>query len=141
MNDGGTGHPEGQIAMKTIFALTLAAAAAFGSVPASADTACLQQAQIYSWKALSNRVLVVEDNFHKKFKLTLMAPCERLLFHERLGFKTFSNSALACVSKGDQVISGTSIGPQHCPISTIELYTPEMEKADKAAEAAKAAGH
>jgi hypothetical protein len=116
--------------MKIAFALAAAVSAAmFASDLAAAP--CLQQAQIYSWKALNDRTLVVEDNFHKKFKLTLMAPCQQLQFHERLAFKTFSNTALTCVSKGDQVISGTAIGPQHCPISKIELYTADMEKADK----------
>jgi hypothetical protein len=46
------------------------------------------------------------------------------------------------VTKGDEVISGTAIGPQHCPIRSIEPYTAEMEKADKeAADAAKADAH
>lgn len=127
--------------MKTMIALA-AATAALVSTEASASTTCLQQAQIYSWNALSDRVLIVEDNFHHKFKLTLMSPCQHLQFHENLGFKTFSNTALACVSKGDQVISGTAIGPQHCPIQTIEPYTADMEKADKAAaDATKAAAH
>ena len=103
---------------------------------------CLRQANIYNWNALDNRTVIVEDDFHKKFKLTLMTPCLNMQFHERLGFKTFGGSALACVSKGDEILSGSPIGPQHCPISKIELYTPEMEKADKeAAAAAKAAAH
>ena len=109
--------------------------------PAMASRTCLQQSLIYSWNALDDRTLIVEDRFHDKFKLALMTPCQHLQFHQNLGFKTFSNTALTCVSKGDEVISGTSIGPQHCPIKTIEPYTADMEKADKAAAAAKAASH
>jgi hypothetical protein len=127
--------------MKTIFALTLAAASLL-SVPAFADRVCLQQSQIYNWDALNDHTLIVEDNFHKKFKLTLMNRCQNLQFHERLGFKVFGGTALSCVSKGDSVLSGTTIGPQTCPIKLIEAYTPDMEKADKAAAAAaKAAEH
>lgn len=98
---------------------------------------CLRQANIYNWTALDNRTVIVEDDFHKKFKLTLMTPCLNMQFHERLGFKTFGGSQLACVSKGDEILSGSPIGPQHCPISKIEAYTAEMEKADKDAKAAK----
>lgn len=127
--------------MKTTFAFA-AMAATILVTPALAGRVCLQQSQIYSWKALNDRTLIVEDNFHTKYKLGLMVSCQHLQFHEKLGFKTFSNTALACVTKGDEVISGTAIGPQHCPIKTIEPYTADMEKADKAAaDAAKAAEH
>jgi hypothetical protein len=127
--------------MKTIFALAVVAASLL-SAPALADRVCLQQSQIYSWDALNNRTLIVEDNFHKKFKLSLMVDCQHLQFHQRLGFKTFDGSALACLARGDNVISGTEIGPQTCPIKSIEAYTPDMEKADKdATAAAKAAAH
>jgi hypothetical protein len=127
--------------MKTTFAFA-ALAATLLVTPAMASRTCLQQSLIYSWKALNDRTLIVEDKFHDKFKLSLMVPCQHLQFHENLGFRTFSNTALACVLKGDEVISGTPIGPQHCPINTIEPYTADMEKADKAAaDAAKAAAH
>jgi hypothetical protein len=127
--------------MKTTFALAMLTASLL-SAPALADRVCLQRSQIYNWNALNDRTIVVEDNLHKKYKLSLMVPCQHLQFHQTLGFKTFDPSALACVSKGDSVISGTEIGPQTCPIKSIEAYTPEMEKADKdAAAAAKAAQH
>lgn len=127
--------------MKTIFATAILGTAVL-CAPAPAATPCLQQSQIYSWDALNDRTLIVEDMRHQKFKLNLMVSCQHLQFHQRLGFKTFSNTALACLSRGDQVISGTEIGPQMCPIKSIEAYTPEMEKADKdAAAAAKAAEH
>jgi uncharacterized protein DUF6491 len=124
--------------MKTTFAL-IAAAATLLSVPAFAAGSCLRQDQIYSWHPITDRALMVENDFHKKFKLTLLSPCQELQFHERLGLKTFSGSALSCISKGDEILSGTPIGPQHCVIKTVEDYTPEMEKADKDAEAAKKA--
>ncbi len=69
-----------------------------------------------------------------------MTPCLNMQFHERLGFKVFGGTGLSCVSRGDDVISGSEIGPQRCPISKIEPYTPEMEKADKAAKEAAKAG-
>ncbi len=127
--------------MKTIFAIALLGTAVL-SVPALAAEPCLQQSQIYSWDALNDRTLIVEDMRHQKFKLNLMVSCQHLQFHQRLGFKTYSNTALACLTRGDNVISGTEIGPQMCPIKSIEAYTPEMEKADRdAAAAAKAASH
>jgi hypothetical protein len=127
--------------MKAIFTLS-ALAATLLVTPALANRTCLQQVQIYNWKALDNRTLIVEDNFHDKFKLGLMVDCQHLQFRENIAFKVFAGTALACVSRGDEVIVGSTIGPQHCPIKTIEPYTADMEKADKAAaDAAKAAAH
>jgi hypothetical protein len=126
--------------MKTILATAILGTSIL-CAPAFAATPCLQQSQIYSWDALNDRTLIVEDMRHQKFKLNLMVSCQHLQFHQRLGFKTFSNTALACLTRGDNVISGTEIGPQMCPIKSIELYTPAMEKADKDAAAAKASSH
>ncbi len=117
--------------------IVVAATAALVSTHALASGACLRQANIYNWNSLDDRTVIVEDDFHKKFKLTLMTPCLNMQYHERLGFKVFAGSELACVSRGDEILSASPIGPQHCPISKIELYTPEMEKADKDAKAAK----
>jgi hypothetical protein len=129
------------IAMKTKLAFA-ALALTIVSSQAFAAGACLRQIDIYNWNALNDTTVVVEDDFHAKFKLMLMTPCLQMQYHERLGFKTFGGSALACVSRGDEIVSGSPIGPQHCPISKIEAYTADMEKADKdAAAAAKAAAH
>jgi len=117
--------------------IVVAATATLVSTHALAAGACLRQANIYNWNSLDDRTVIVEDDFHKKFKLTLMTPCLNMQYHERLGFKVFGGSELACVSRGDEILSASPIGPQHCPISKIELYTAEMEKADKDAKAAK----
>ena len=110
------------------------------SGPALAGASCLRESQIYNWNALDDRTVIVENDFHQKFKLSLMTPCLNMQFHERLGFKVFGGTGLSCVSKGDSVISGSSIGPQNCPIAQIQEYTPDMEKADRAIKAAQS-GH
>ena len=103
---------------------------------------CLRQDQIYNWNAPNDTTLIVEDDFHKKFKLTLLSKCLSLQYKERIGFKVFGGTGLSCVSSGDSVFTGSEIGLQRCAIKTVEAYTPDMEKADKAAAAAaKAAGH
>ncbi len=116
-----------------------AIAATFLSGHAMAAGACLRQANIYNWNSLNDTTVIVEDDYHTKFKLTLMTPCLNMQYKEHLGFKSFGGTALSCISRGDQVIAGSQIGPQHCPISKIEVYTADMEKADKAAAAAKKA--
>jgi Family of unknown function (DUF6491) len=119
-----------------------AIAATFLSSHAMAAGACLRQANIYNWNSLNDTTVIVEDDYHTKFKLTLMTPCLNMQYKEHLGFKSFGGSALSCISRGDEIIAGSQIGPQHCPISKIEVYTADMEKADKdAAAAKKAADH
>ncbi len=108
------------------------------SAPAHAAQPCLRLSQIFNWNSPNDQTLIVEDYQHYKFKLSLMGHCTGLNLHEALGFKAFGGDALSCLTAGDSVIQRDVIGPQHCPITKIELYTPEMQKADK--EAAKAKG-
>ena len=113
-------------------------AALFGA-PAAANASCLRLERIYNWDVLDNKTLIVEDDIHQKFKLTLMGYCPNLPFKERLGFTAFGGTGLSCISKGDDVISRDLEAHYRCPITEIVPYTAEMEKADKAAAAAKAA--
>jgi hypothetical protein len=109
---------------------------------ALAQKPCLRQDQIYNWNAPNDTTLIVEDDLHRKFKITLLSKCISLTFKQRIGFKVFGGTGLSCVSPGDMVITGDPTGPQRCAIKTVEAYTPDMERADKAAaDAAKAAQH
>ena len=121
-------------------ALIAAGFACLIATPVFANPACLELSQVWSWKALDDKTVIVEDNWHQKFKLSLMGYCPNLTFKENLGFKVIGGTGLSCISTGDEVISREqAIGAFHCPISHIVPYTPDMEKADKAAAAAKAA--
>ena len=123
--------------MKTTLLAALGAAILI-SAPAWAERSCLEIGQIYNWKAPDNKTLIVEDNWHKKFKVSLMVSCQDLTFKERVGFKSFGGTELSCLSKGDDVLVRNLGFPQRCPITDIVPYTPQMEQADKAAAAAKA---
>ena len=113
---------------------TLAALVLLFAQSAQANPNCLEMGQIWSWKALDRSTLVVEDNWHQKFKLGLMGYCGQLPFKLTLGFKSIGGiGGLECLSKGDEVISHDTGMHYTCPIASIVPYTPAMEKADKAA--------
>lgn len=125
--------------MKT-FALLIGGALLFAATPALASSTCLRLDSIYSWDASDNKTLIVEDNWHNKFKVSLMGYCPSLTFKERLAFKSFGGTALSCISAGDDVFTRNfGSGGQRCPIRKVEPYTPEMQKADADAAAAKKA--
>ena len=108
------------------------------TAPAAATPSCLQVGQIWSWNAPNDKTLIVEDNWHTKWKLSLMGTCINLSFKERVGFQSIGGfGGLTCLSKGDNVLVRDPGFPQHCPIVNIVPYTPQMEAADKAAAAAK----
>src|SRR5579863_6608928 len=117
--------------MKTGLLVALGAALIL-STPAWAERTCLAIGQIYSWDARNDKTLIVEDNFHQKFKLSLMVPCVNLKFKERVGFKSIGGTQLSCLSRGDEVFVHDPGFPQRCPIIDIVPYTPQMEQADKA---------
>jgi hypothetical protein len=122
--------------------LALAALAATFTAPAMAQDACLRVGEIYDWKAMGDRTVIVEDNFHQKFKLDLLGDCTGLTFKLSLAFVSPGSMAISCVSPGDSVAFRQSpAGPQNCPIKAISVYTPAMEKVDKEAAAAKKAAN
>jgi hypothetical protein len=106
-------------------------------LPADAQPNCLQIGQIWSWKALNNRTLIVEDNYYRKFKVGIEGFCPALPFKLNLGFQSLGGiNGLDCLRRGDQVISHDTGIPYTCPIMSIVPYTPAMEKADRATAAA-----
>jgi hypothetical protein len=105
---------------------------------AAAPRACLQFGEIYNWNVVDDRTLIVEDNLHRKFRVSLLGYCPDLNFKERVGFRSPGAMRLTCLSPGDSVIvNNLGAGFQRCPIKSIEAYTPAMQKADEAAAAAK----
>jgi len=127
--------------MKLALAATAGLAALLASASAPAQPDCLQIGRIYSWNAPDNRTLIVEDDLHRKFKVSLMSPCIGLQFKERVGFKSLGATQLSCLSPADDVIIHQmgGMGSLRCPIKSIVAYTAEMQKADAAAAAAKKA--
>ncbi len=97
--------------------------AAQPSVPPSAQRPCLRLDSIYNWKAVDNKTLIVEDEFHKKFRVGLMTYCEGLQFKERVGFRSAVPVQLTCLTAGDDVIvRELGTGFTRCPISSITPY-------------------
>jgi hypothetical protein len=106
--------------------------------PAFASPTCLEVSQIYNFNAPDNKTLIVEDNSHNKFKVTLFAGCQGLTFKQGLAFKSVGGTGLSCLAAGDNVLTRSmGTGGQRCPIRSVEPYTAAMQKAD--AEAAAAA--
>lgn len=114
--------------------LTLISSLTLFAVPGwAADRPCLQPERIDSWKDLpGNQALIVTDVSRKRFKLTLNGACMDLQWHRRLGFETLGRSRLTCLAKGDKILTRELEGlpGDICPIAKVEVYTPEMEKAD-----------
>jgi hypothetical protein len=124
--------------------LLAAGSSVLGAAPAFASSACLQYGDIYNFKALDDKTLIVEDNFHHTFKVALLGACPELPFKEGIGFKSFGpHMALDCVSSGDSIVTRNfGTGRQRCPIRSVTAYTSDMAKADAdAATAKKAAEH
>jgi hypothetical protein len=108
--------------------------------PGLADrSACLVIRQIYNWNAVDPQTLIVENTVHDKFKVSLSGPCPHIEYNLGARFKSFSNSDLDCLRRGDQIVhNGVGLG-NVCPIKSVEPYTPTMQQADQAA--AKADSH
>jgi hypothetical protein len=89
------------------------------AAPACAS-GCLQVGRTWSWKPLDKKTLVVEDELHQKFRLTLEGYCPRLPFKLNLAIQSTSGvSRLDCVRRGDNVIS-EDVGTHYtCPVMSV----------------------
>lgn len=114
-------------------AIALASVVYLVPAAASAQQNCLMSAQIWSWKPLDRRTLIVQDTIHRQFKLTLYSPCPGIDYNIGAAILSHGNTALDCVRQGDVVVHrGYALG-NRCPIKSVELYTPQMQRADEAA--------
>jgi hypothetical protein len=124
----------------SVFPLAAAflAAATLVAVPAAAQDRgqCLRQGEIYGFSPIkgNERALIVTDRANRRYKVTTMYRCAGLDFNFAVGIKTLERGRLACVSRGDTIISrDPGVAGDRCPIASIELYTPAMERADREA--------
>ena len=139
--------------MKTVLlAATLFLAAAVPAVAASAvaapasttDNSCLMHNYVDGWGTRGDHELVVNDRFGRKFLLTLAGYCTDLDYSMAVGIRSPGGGGYSCVERGDKIVmrgGGAMRGPSACWVTKIERYTPEMEKAYKAALEAKKNEH
>lgn len=118
---------------------TATPAAAQRSTPPQTGRPCLRPANFWSFELVpGNRSLVVVDRSRQRFRLDFMGVCNNLQFHLRLGFRTRGTGRLSCVSRGDSVFMiNDPVGPRTCIIRDVSFQTPDMDRADAEAAAAR----
>jgi hypothetical protein len=119
--------------------LTIAVLACL-SAPALAqpDAPCLRQRDIWSFSPVTgNRALIVEDQAHRRYRVSFMGICNGLQFNMGLAFRTHGVGTLSCLARGDSVIHRDEAGPPICTIRSIEWQTPALDRADAQAKAAR----
>src|SRR5215468_6224926 len=80
------GGPEEHVMKRALY--LAAALAALIPTSAVADRPCLQFGWIYNWKPVTDKILMVEDYNHRKFRLSLIGTCYNLYYYQKLGFKS-----------------------------------------------------
>jgi hypothetical protein len=113
---------------KLILASAFLAAAA---TPAFArSSVCIRQDEIYSWNAIDDKQLVIEDRSHKKALLRLIGTCHDFKFTDTIAIRAPGSLGISCVEVGDTV---STLGPGsgtggRCAIVGIEPYTGTVKK-------------
>lgn len=130
--------------MKTT--LSLAALALILAAPAVADetapakpantSVCLRQYDVDGWGARDKHSMVVNDRFGRKYLVGLSGLCDDLNFAFGAGFRTLGGNGMSCIDRGDQVVmrgGGVSSIRGTCWVNKVQLYTKDMQAADKLA--------
>ena len=131
--------------MKTILTLAVLLMA---TAPALAEDAappapakpyiCLRHNEVDGWGARDKHSMVVNDRFGRKYLVGLRGLCDDLNFSLGAGFQPVGGGAWSCVDRGDRVVMSDSITRMSaCWVDKVQLYTKDMEAADKLARANK----
>jgi hypothetical protein len=91
---------------------------------------CIRQDEIYSWNAINDKQLVIEDRSHKKALLKLVGTCHDFKFTDTIAIRAPVSMGISCVEIGDEVSTrgpGSGIGGR-CGIVGIEPYTGTVKK-------------
>ena len=137
--------------MKTRFVLAAVLTATVFAVPVMAEDAakpaakpyvCLRHANVDGWGSRDDHSMVVNDRFGRKYLLSLSGMCSDLKFSLGAGFKGPGHFGAvgSCVDRGDRVVmrdGGFGVENNTCWVSKVQLYTKDMELADKQARELK----
>lgn len=130
--------------MRYLFFISAALLLAAASTPAFAkgDDACLMHRYVDGWGAHGDHAMVVNDSFGRKYLVSLAGLCNDLNYAFAAGIKSPVGGE-TCVERGDKIVmrGGGAMGQDVCWVTKVERYTPEMEKAYKAALEAKRHQH
>jgi hypothetical protein len=125
-------------------ALLLASAPAFAddAKPAAPTNVCLRHHDVDGWGARDRKSMIVNDRFGKKYLISLAGLCDDLDFAFGAGFRPLGGHNMGtCVDRGDRLVlrGGGAMGGHNdtCWVTKVQLYTKDMEAADKLARANK----
>jgi hypothetical protein len=92
--------------------------------PPSPQDSCLQNNRIWSWNAVSDRLLIVTDRTYRRFIVRLGGGCIGLSAYPltALRFNTWTN--LGCLGRGDNVFyNAPGLGRLNCFIQDVQTYS------------------
>ncbi len=130
---------------KYFLSAVLLAAPAFAADPPPANSppanssVCLRHADVDGWGSRDRHSMVVNDRFGRKYLVSLSGLCNDVDFAFGAGFRPLGGaSAGTCVDRGDRLVlrgGGVMNGRDNstCWVSKVQLYTKDMEAADKLA--------
>jgi len=109
------------------------------AAPALAGDFCLMNRDVDGWGTRDAHTLIVNDRFARKYLVSVAGWCQDLDFSMGIGIRSLGGGS-SCVDRGDRIVMrGAGAMDRHaiCTIMKIERYTPEMEKAYRAAREAE----
>lgn len=129
--------------MKTNIILVMAALVAASGAPAWAQEQapakqpyiCLHHNEVDGWGARDKTSMIVNDRFGRKYLVSLGGVCSDLDFAFGMGIRPLGHVAMGCVDRGDRVVMGgggaSHVGMSSCFVTKVQLYTKDMQAADK----------
>jgi hypothetical protein len=113
-------------------------AAAPPAGPAKPASVCLRHSDVDGWGTRDKTSMIVNDRFGRKYIVGLSGFCNDIDFAFGAGFRPMGHAPAfgTCVDRGDRLVlrgGGVMRGNNSCWVNKIQLYTKDMEAADKLA--------
>ncbi|MDB5446408.1 MAG: hypothetical protein JWQ97_1725 [Phenylobacterium sp.] len=115
-----------KLAALTLAALAATATSALAAPPSSKKPPkdqCFYARDVSNFAAQTDTIVNLRVGVSDVYQFQLMGPCPDIRWHERLGLVA-QGSDWICSGLDAELVSPSSIGPQHCPVSKIRKLTP-----------------
>ncbi len=94
--------------------------------PAPEQT-CLQNNRIWSWNAVSDRLLIVTDRSYRRYIVRLGGGCINLSAYPLTALSFHTWTELGCLQRGDTVVyNAPALGRLNCFVNDVEPYSDQL---------------
>ena len=89
----------------------------------TAPSRCFLPSEVNGWRSGGDRTVYVGVSVRRVFRMQLMGPCPNIDWSQTIGIE-HRGSAQICSGVDATIVAPSRIGPQRCPVTSVQELTP-----------------